>query len=118
MKSVGLVAVLALAACGGDRAERERENEFQEKKKENKVEVSTTMPSGERWAWLFLPGESEVVSHDRKATLARTTPMVFVVYGEKGPMTYTCADRATESHNDHTVYVSNETSNIKFTVWN
>jgi hypothetical protein len=44
--------------------------------------------------------------------------MVFVVYGEKGPMTYTCADRATESHNDHTVYVSNETSNIKFTVWN
>ena len=114
---VGLLVAAALVpACGG--AEEQAKNQFQEEKKENKVEVSLLMPSGARWNWMFLPGSNEAVHEATRGTLTRSTPMVFVVHGPKGPQTYTCGDRAIESHNDHTVYSAVEMASVKFTVWN
>ncbi len=111
-----LVVAALVPACGG--AEEQAKNQFQEEKKENKVEVSLLMPSGARWNWLFVPGSSEAAHEGTRGTLTRSTPMVFVVHGPKGPQTYTCGDRAVESHNDHTVYSSVEMASVKFTVWN
>lgn len=111
-----VVALILVPACGGEK--EPARNQFQEEKKENKVEVSLLMPSGVRRVWLFAPGSNETVDEGTRGTLTRSTPMVFVVHGPKGPQTYTCGDRAIESHNDHTVYSSNEMSSVKFTVWN
>jgi len=111
-----VVAMALVPACGGEKAPAK--NQFQEEKKENKGEVSLLMPSGARWVWMFAPGSNETVHEGTRGTLTRSTPMVFVVHGPKGPQTYTCGDRAIESHNDHTVYSSNEMSSVKFTVWN